>query len=70
MEQDADGVTVTIKKTDEVGGETTEQIRVPYVVGSDGARGMSGLSLSLSIWLTTSNRHHEEGNRGDLRGPN
>lgn len=49
MEQDADGVTVTIKKTDEVGGETTEQIRAPYVVGSDGARGMLVLSLSLSI---------------------
>ena len=40
MEQDAGGVTVTIKKTDEVGEETISKVRVPYVVGSDGARGM------------------------------
>ncbi len=69
MEQDADGVTVTIKKTDEVGGETTEKIRVPYVVGSDGARGKSAFFLSLSTWLSRAvTRHHEEGNRRDLRG--
>ncbi|PIL26347.1 hypothetical protein GSI_12103 [Ganoderma sinense ZZ0214-1] len=52
MEQDADGVTVTIKKTDEVGGETIEEARAPYVIGSDGARGMSVLYLFMSMRIT------------------
>nr|VWP02068.1 Flavohemoprotein (EC [Ganoderma boninense] len=49
MEQDADGVTVTLKKTDEVGGETIEKIRVPYVVGSDGARGTTRKAIGATF---------------------
>ena len=38
IEQDADGVTVTVKKVAPDGSETTETIRAAYVVGADGAR--------------------------------
>ena len=49
IEQDVDGVKVTMKKTDEVGGETTEKIKVPYVIGSDGARGMWTVPSALNM---------------------
>ncbi|KAM5533901.1 hypothetical protein V8D89_012441 [Ganoderma adspersum] len=55
MEQDTDGITVTIKKTDEVGGETTEQIRVPYIVGSDGARGITRKAMGATFEGQTKN---------------
>ncbi|TBU59346.1 FAD binding domain-containing protein [Dichomitus squalens] len=41
MEQDVDGVTVTVKKVASDGSETTETIRAAYVVGADGARGFT-----------------------------
>ena len=39
LEQDADGVTVTLKKTSPEANVTSETLRVAYVVGCDGARG-------------------------------
>ena len=39
MEQDSDGVTVHLKKTDKDGNESTETVRAAYVVGAGGAKG-------------------------------
>ena len=40
LEQDSDGVNVTVKKVDISNGtETAEVIRAAYVIGADGARG-------------------------------
>ena len=41
IDQDSDGVTVYLKKTDKDGNESTETVRASYVVGADGARGES-----------------------------
>ncbi len=41
LEQDADAVTVTLKKVDANGEEKTEVARFSYVIGADGARGRS-----------------------------
>ncbi|PIL27606.1 hypothetical protein GSI_10758 [Ganoderma sinense ZZ0214-1] len=38
LEQDADGVTVVVKKA---ASEATETIRAPYVIGADGAKGFT-----------------------------
>lgn len=42
LEQDADGVTVVVKKVASDGSEASETIHAPYVIGADGAKGMSG----------------------------
>ena len=43
LEQDTDGVNVTVKKVDISNGtETTESIRAAYAIGADGARGDYG----------------------------
>ena len=47
IEQDASGVSVTLKKTDDKGGETYETIRAGYVFGADGARGESTLDITV-----------------------
>ena len=39
LEQDADVVTVVVKKVISDGSEATETIRAPYVIGADGAKG-------------------------------
>lgn len=39
LEQDADGVTVVVKRVTSDGSEATETIRAPYVIGADGAKG-------------------------------
>ncbi len=39
LEQDADGVTVVVKKVTSDGSEATETIRAAYVIGADGAKG-------------------------------
>lgn len=39
QEQDAEGVTVTLKKVDANGEEKTEVARFAYVIGADGGRG-------------------------------
>ena len=39
VEQDPEGITVTLKKTGVDGKESTETCRAAYIVGADGARG-------------------------------
>ncbi|TBU28541.1 FAD binding domain-containing protein [Dichomitus squalens] len=41
MEQDDEGVSVTLKRVDGDGKEQTESVRAAYVVGADGARGIT-----------------------------
>ena len=47
--QDDEGVTATLKNSDENGSEQVETIRVAYVIGADGARGMFVLFYPVSL---------------------
>ena len=50
LEQDTDGVNVTVKKVDISNGiETTENIRAAYAIGADGARGTSSKHSEFSF---------------------
>ena len=56
VEQDIDGVNVTLKKIDETGNETLERIRARYIIGADGARGKAPLVVNNANLLTTTLR--------------
>ncbi|KAI0765037.1 FAD binding domain-containing protein [Fomes fomentarius] len=49
LEQDADGVTVTLKKVDANGEEKTEDARFSYVIGADGARGFTRRAIGATF---------------------
>ena len=68
LQQDADGVNITVKKVDEAGLETIETIRADYVVGADGGKGVLGLlTVGVSRWLTAY-RRDAPSHRGHARG--
>ena len=68
LQQDADGVSVAVRKVDEAGLETIETIRADYVVGADGGKGVLGLlTVGVSRWLTAY-RRDAPSHRGHARG--
>ena len=50
LEQDADGVTVAVKKVASDGSEATETIRAAYVIGADGGKGESVPVVATCSW--------------------
>ena len=68
LQQDADGVDVTVKKVDEAGLETVETIRADYLVGADGGKGVpEPLTVGAGRWLTlrAAYRRDAPSHRGD-----
>ncbi|KAI0635066.1 FAD binding domain-containing protein [Trametes polyzona] len=53
FEQDADGVTAILKHADGTENETTETFRAAYVIGADGARGVTRRQIGASFEGTT-----------------
>ncbi|KAI0752573.1 FAD binding domain-containing protein [Daedaleopsis nitida] len=49
IEQDADGVTVTVKTISADGAEKVEKIRAAFVIGADGARGFTRRAIGLTF---------------------
>ena len=61
IEQDADGVNVTLKKVDDAGKETIETVRASYVIGADGGRSESSLIISAATCGSTSTHRMHTG---------